>query len=194
MGRFRFSLLGLGGLVTLIALGCAAVVYANTWVSAAVWWATFLILMVATLAALVRQSPERAWWIGFSLFGWLFVLSIYGPFSGLNRDLQSDVILQKVALAMPQATVTHESIDHYGIAGYETGMEGGMDAGMGAEGSEGMLGMGASAPVTFQSVDGEYLSAFIRVSRGLLTLLLACLGGFCGRLIESRNRRVEKGA
>ena len=182
MHHFRFSLLGLAGLVALIALGCTSLVYASR-LSGVVWSATFLLLVFATLAAVLRTQPHRSWWLGFALFGWMYLLTMVGPLSGLSAWLQVDKLLERAAWMMPGASTTTitATMDPFLVT---RGMPGAMPGGMGMGGA-GMPGMPTG---TIQMLYTAYISAVVRTSQAWLTLLLACLGGFAGRLIYAKNR------
>jgi hypothetical protein len=205
MSHFRFSLRALAVLVAAIGMSCAALAYASSWLSGIVWSVTFLLLAFATVAAVLRSPPQRSWWLGFATFGWLYVLAMSGPLSGPSDWMQVHKILGKAATKMPKATSTI-AVDsagfNYGITSGEgalpAGMPGmgGMDGGA-MSGGMGMGGMGAgsmgpggtgSPGSTFQIQNNEYITAFTRTSQALLALLLACLGGFSGRLIHHWNR------
>jgi hypothetical protein len=197
MLRFRFSLLGLAAVVTLIAIGCAALACASSVISGLVWSVTVLILAFATLAAAVRSSPHRFWWLGFVMFGWLHVLTMLGPLSGLAEWMQINKVLEKTAMMMPKATttVTISALDGVGY-GMNLGdaafpVSGSAEGGMYGGAMPGGMGMGGAAMVptsTFQTQNNEYIAAFVRTSQALLTLLLACLGGFAGNWMHERNR------
>ena len=80
MKRPRFSIKGLGVLVLCAAVGCAVLSYA-----ARLWAGPLIALMAcvlasATLGALLRRWPGRAFWLGFSAFGWsYFFLAFSSP-------------------------------------------------------------------------------------------------------------------
>jgi hypothetical protein len=191
MSHFRFSLRGLAVLVAAIAMGCTALAYASNWLSGILWLVTFLLLAFATLAAVLR-SPPHSWWLGFATFGWLYVLTISGPLSGM-ADSQVHNLLVSAATKMPKATSTIpvSSADvGYGtiLNGAPEGISG--EGGMAAGAMPGGMGMGGTGLPTgaFQTQNTKYIGAFIRTSHALLALLLACLGGFAGQLIHHWNR------
>lgn len=193
MSRFRFSLLGLAGLVAVIAVGCAALAYASSRISGVVWFGTFLILGLGTLGALLRTQPNRSWWLGFATLGWLYVLTLVGPFAELNEWLQVKYLLEKTALRMPKAMSTISppvNTDPFGGAsmGMAEAMHGSAMFGAGDVG----MGMGGMATGPYLTQNTDYVFGFIRTSQALLTLLLACLGGFAGRWMYERNR-IEHG-
>ena len=194
MSSFRFSLLELAGLVALVAVCCAALAYASPLVSGIVWSATFLILAFAAIATVLRSQPQRSWWIGFTIIGWLYVLALTGPLSGLGKFVDSNGLLEKAARQMPNSMVTiPDPFAGSGRAAVGLGLGGmGGNAGMsGMPGGMGDVGLGI-APATYQAVNSEYMTAFVRTSQALLTLLLACLGGFSGQWMHERNRTCRK--
>ena len=77
--RLRFSLLGLAAATAAIALACAALVQARGWVADVTWAATLLLLTSTLLCALVVAPNRRGFWVGCSLFGWMYVLLTCSP-------------------------------------------------------------------------------------------------------------------
>jgi hypothetical protein len=76
---FRFSIRQLLVWTAFVALACVALRNASpTWV-AALLGATLLLLTAAVPLAIFRGQGNRAFWIGFALFGWLYMLALaYG--------------------------------------------------------------------------------------------------------------------
>jgi hypothetical protein len=71
---FRFSIRQLLLGTALVAVGCVALRSASpTWV-AALLGLMLLVLTAAVPLAIFRQGADRAWWFGFALFGWLYIL------------------------------------------------------------------------------------------------------------------------
>ena len=83
--HLQFSLLSLFGLVALTALACTALMNASPlWAST--WFTlTILLLLPATLAAIFRPR-NRAFWLGFVLFGWAYLFFAFGPWGGRCVD------------------------------------------------------------------------------------------------------------
>lgn len=74
MGKRRFSIAGLMGVVLVAAIGTAALR-----IPTGVWAGVMMlvaggVLVLAVIGALCRTGKERAWWLGFSLFGWAYIL------------------------------------------------------------------------------------------------------------------------
>jgi hypothetical protein len=84
MRWFQFSLLGLFGLLTCVAMGCAALVQASaTWCSA-VAIAVLIALLNSILGVVFRRGPTRAFWIGFMVFGWGSLAILFGTFFSIS--------------------------------------------------------------------------------------------------------------
>jgi hypothetical protein len=82
----RFSIAGLMGAVLTAALGLTALRSASeTWAGVALL-ATCGVLGLAVVGVVSRAADERAWWLGFALFGWGYlVLALWSPPSATNR-------------------------------------------------------------------------------------------------------------
>jgi hypothetical protein len=81
---FRFSLLALFGLITLLALGLASLMKASPLLASA--WFTFVVVFIiaATLAAAVRRGKGRVFWFGCAVAGWIYVVMTFSPLIGLQ--------------------------------------------------------------------------------------------------------------
>ena len=82
MGRYRFTLAALMGAVALVAVGVAALR------SPTALWASLVILLAlgaicgATVGAILRRGPARGTWLGFTVFGWAYLLLTLSPWGG----------------------------------------------------------------------------------------------------------------
>src|SRR6266404_5284350 len=83
MPRFRFSLLALFGFVTFAAIACAALANPTEAWAIATLTLVLAVLACSMLAAIYGFGQRRAFWLGFSIFGWghilLFLLLMYLP-------------------------------------------------------------------------------------------------------------------
>jgi hypothetical protein len=83
------SIGGLSGAVVLIGTGLAAMKLATTaWTNLAST-VVFALLLTAVVGALLGRGPERAYWIGFAIFGWAYLLFANG--SGLGGQFGHDL-------------------------------------------------------------------------------------------------------
>ncbi len=70
MRTVRFSIAGLMGAVLVAAVGLAALRIASPIWAGAMLLLTYVVLGLAILCAVLRGRAERAWWLGFCVFGW----------------------------------------------------------------------------------------------------------------------------
>jgi hypothetical protein len=107
MRKVRFSIAGLMGIVLVAAVGLAAL--RNTspiWVGA-IYLLTRAVLGLAVICAIYRRGAQRAWWIGFCLFGCGYVALV-----GSRPDFRSPhlptamlLVLAKPSLGYPEDSI-----------------------------------------------------------------------------------------
>ncbi len=66
----RFSIAGLMGIVLVAAIGLAALRNASETWAGVMLLLTCGALALAVVGVVCRAEAERAWWLGFALFGW----------------------------------------------------------------------------------------------------------------------------
>jgi hypothetical protein len=71
---FQFSIRGLLWAVTFLAVGMAALLNANGLWQGLSWGLAIYALTAAILLAVYRREEMRAFWLGFAVFGWLYLL------------------------------------------------------------------------------------------------------------------------
>jgi hypothetical protein len=71
--RWRVGLPSSMALIVVLALGLAMMKAATEWIARSVVLAAFVVLLVATVGAIVRRR-DRAAWIGFAAFGWAHLI------------------------------------------------------------------------------------------------------------------------
>ena len=80
MRPVRFSIAGLMGIVLFAAIGFAALRYpTETW-AGVVLLGTLAALAIAVVGAFCRPAPERGGWLGFAVFGWIYLVAAFEPF------------------------------------------------------------------------------------------------------------------
>ena len=86
MQAMRFPIKGLMGVVLVVALGLAASRnVSDTW-AGVMFLLTCGVLCLAVVGVVCRHDDERAWWLGFSLFGWGYLQLSLWTKVGLGRD------------------------------------------------------------------------------------------------------------
>ena len=86
MADSKFNLRQLFVAVSGIAICAAALKYANSLWASAISTGVVLVLFTAVVAAIYLKQPKRAFWTGFAIFGWGYLILIDGwlpfpPFS-----------------------------------------------------------------------------------------------------------------
>jgi hypothetical protein len=79
MRRFRFSIGSMMALIVVLGVAFAALhfptpLWANIWFSSALAAVTF-----AIPAAVYNRGEQRAFWVGFATFGWVYFIAAMGP-------------------------------------------------------------------------------------------------------------------
>jgi hypothetical protein len=77
----RFTIAGLMGLVVVVAVGVAALRFASELWASILLMLTLGVLGAAVLAFHDRTRARRAWWRGFALFGWGYLVLAMGPWA-----------------------------------------------------------------------------------------------------------------
>lgn len=97
---FQFSIRGLLIAVTILSVGIAALLNANGWWEAAMWGGTIFVLAIAVLLAIYRREERRAFWLGFSVCGWLFLaVLIYSWTPSANPQVaRSDPLVESALI------------------------------------------------------------------------------------------------
>ncbi len=78
---FQFSVRGLLVAVTMAAVGIAALLNAGGWLEALAWGAVLLVLSSAVLLVVYRRDQQRAFWLGFVVFGGMYLLLVLHSFT-----------------------------------------------------------------------------------------------------------------
>jgi hypothetical protein len=71
---FQFSIRGLLWAVTFLAVGMAALLNANGLWQGLAWGLALYALTAAILLVVYRRQEQRAYWLGFAIFGWSYLL------------------------------------------------------------------------------------------------------------------------
>jgi len=70
---FQFSIRSLLLAVLILAVGIVALLNANLWWEAAAWSVALFLLACAILLVVYRRDEQRAYWLGFAIFGGLYL-------------------------------------------------------------------------------------------------------------------------
>lgn len=79
MRRFRFSVASLLGVILFISVALAALRASTDVWDGCLLGLDLLILLTAVLLAVHRTDRKRAYWLGFAVFGWLYLIASMIP-------------------------------------------------------------------------------------------------------------------
>jgi hypothetical protein len=100
MRTIRFSIGGLMGIVLIAAISLAALRNANAIWAGVMLLLTCAVLGMAILGVVCRRQAQRAWWLGFALFGWGYLaLAVSWPLSHWIQ-LPTVTLLEVLALKL----------------------------------------------------------------------------------------------
>jgi hypothetical protein len=220
--RWSFGLRQLFLWTAAIALGLVALRSASpTWVSAMLGLAVAT-LSTSLLLVIFRRGQQRAYWIGFATFGWLYLLLLFGSWTlgrtaTNNSPLRAQNLLTQRLSAASYHSLYDEAFDSYnatvrGSTAPVGSMRGGDYGGMmpGGEGDSGyggdaygagyssgmgsvMLG-GVGGPVAAPGPPpGPNENDFVNVAHALWAMLFAAIGGcVAGWLYQTSPGQTDK--
>jgi hypothetical protein len=92
---FQFSIRTLLVAVTIAAIGIAALLNANVWWEAATWLVALGLLAIGILLCVYRRDQQRAYWLGFVIFGGLYLgLILFTALIDRHYELATSQVMQ----------------------------------------------------------------------------------------------------
>ncbi len=182
MSKYRISLATLLAIVAVVALGMAGMVSSSRFWTAAAATVTLAMLLAAVLAAGLLSGIDRAFWTGFALFGWVYLLLVNWDWVGgqFGHDLTAG--LSAVAETIfPEVTITGPPQVSSSVP------------------SAPPVGTPALAPAPSPATIASFnffemaqqrqikIGNFVQIGRMLLALLFALVGGFLARTMAERR-------
>lgn len=207
MPQVRFSLKWLFGIVAMAAFGCAALANANLWWSTGTYSVAIGLMILATIASVLKRGRVHAFWLGFTIAGagYLYAASLNKPAgsfgsSGLENSRDGRLITTQLLDRIYQRwilktrAVAQPALGGGGFGGGGFG-GGGMPAGFGGQ-SQPLPGTatGGRVPpmVPSQVVVGSTLEEFTTVGHSLFAIAFAFIGGWLGKAFYAANRNETK--
>ncbi len=200
MRRFRFHLGSLVTLVLVLGVGLAALRESNTIWDSGIFSAAAGVLLIAVLLATHRTEKKRAFWIGFALFGWVYMGLSLVP------SVESRLITSRGLACLPSKIP--RSIAG-GLAYFDYDNDGLMDLAVAngfqlspfyrnkGDGTfvEGTAAAGSNTGWFLKSLVGQRGTTehFVRIGHSLVTLIAAFLGGMISRYLFAKNREPVHG-
>jgi hypothetical protein len=197
MRRFRFSIASLLALVVFVAVGLAALQAASDVWDGGVFALTLLTLLTATLLAVHRRGRERAFWMGFTLFGSAYLVASLVP--NVEPRLPStrglaylDSKLSKRVVGFTWSTVSGVSTISGNVPQTYTFTVDGSNLAANSLPTARLWNIAGSPPAgSSGSVEN-----FVRIGHSLLAFVMALVGGHLSRFLfeHGRRRRLELSA
>lgn len=173
--RFRFSLLTLFGLITLFALGLASLMNASPLLASAWFTLVVIFLMASTLVATVHQGNGRVFWVGCTVAGWIYFLVTFSPLIGIHVPpplLTSQCLLWLDESLGDDETPDQRSLLYMTSSGWPAPRDNWIR----------IWDVNAGRPQELREIN------FQQIGHGILTLLVAFVGGLSARYLRSRKR------
>jgi hypothetical protein len=168
MRRFRFTIANLLGLVLLLGVGFAALREATELWDSAVFSTTLGMLSVSVLLATHHADRRRAFWLGFALFGWLYLgASLIPPIesrlltTGALAQLDSKVPGRDATVRLTGSKYVTFSPDGKSLP----------------VGRREVIQLWNTATGTLVGGPGGTTENFLRIGHSIVALILAYLGG-----------------
>lgn len=123
MANGRFSIAGLMGFVVIAAIAFAAIRNGNEVWAGLMMLITGAVLILAVIGAICRSGRDRAWWLGFSLFGWAYFLWSASDFNDLTAlpPVSIPQFLDNQLRAGPGALLSDRFSDRFPAAVWDVG-------------------------------------------------------------------------
>jgi hypothetical protein len=160
--------------------------------------ATFVVLLVAVLAAIDHGGERRAFHVGFAFFGIAYLWAVCGSWQSpdgamLLRDrLPTTAVLHWCHEKSPHTRSTTMMVSSPGgMSGPGMGMSGGSSS-WGMPGGGMMPGAMPGMPTTMTVAAGPEWVDFATTGHALFALAFAMLGGILGRLSYQRAHAVRQ--
>jgi hypothetical protein len=195
MRRFRFHLGSLVTIVLVVGVGLAALRESNTIWDSGIFSAVAGVLLIAVLLAIHRTEKKRAFWIGFALFGWVYLGLSLVP------SIESRLITTKGLACLPSKIPRSMA---GGLAYFDYDNDGLMDLAVAngfqlspfyrSKGNgtfvDGTAEAGSNTAWFLKSLVGQRGTTenFVRIGHSLVALIAAFLGGVVSRYLFAKNR------
>jgi hypothetical protein len=191
MSRFRFSIASLLALIVFVAVGLAALQAASDAWDGGVFSLALLTLLTSTLLAVHRMGRERAFWLGFTLFGSAYIMASLMPNVEPRLPSTRGLAYLDAKVSDRMDTVTWSSV---ATGGSRTGGNYPQSIAYLTTGTT----VAANGPTTvrFWSTAGTptvgsngSTENFVRIGHSLLAFIMAIVGAHLSRFLFDRGRQ-----
>jgi hypothetical protein len=188
MTRPRFTIRSLLLVIVLVAIAAAALRAADDAWDGGLLGLTLLALLTAILLAVHRADRRRAYWLGFALFGWAYLVASLVP--PIEARLPTTRGLAYIDSKIPGRETTDPVFVDFA---FPAGQYAGQSVAFSPQGDT--LAISGSTIRLWDAATGKLLSGpggtsenFVRIGHSLLALVVASLGGHLSRSLHGRGR------
>jgi MFS family permease len=172
MNRFRFSLSAMLLVIACFAVTCASLRFASGLLASIAFTSAVAALLFAVLGAVFRGGPERAFWIGFAVFGGGYLVFAFAPWFHGDTSPQAPMLLTSRLLALVHPPLQHPESP-------ASGMSRGTNPSLAQSTWRQVYPAGPMLVPAWEH--------FAQVGHSLLTLLAALVGGAIARWLHWSN-------
>ena len=189
----RITIGGLLVVILLVALGLAAWMVATPALDSAVFGSVMLTLLGSVLLAVHRVEASRAYWLGFALFGWTYL--VLGQFPAIEAKLPTTAGLEYLDSLRPGQVVAFTigmNVSGGGPGRATVQVLSSSASGVAVDTSRAGV-VRISDPSTGRAVGGvgDPSEFFVRTGHSLLALAMAFIGAVASRHLHDWERRRE---
>jgi hypothetical protein len=192
MPKLRFNIAGLLVVILVLGVGFAALRESSDLWESGLFTAMIGILLVSVLLAIYRKGLTRAFWLGFALFGWSYLVLAVVP--AINARLITTKVLAYLDSVMELRGTSAVGVLYSDAWSQNRQVQ---SAVFGWR-SQQRVANGQGQEWIVDASPGQLVVAFrgssanfIRIGHSLLALLIAWLGGLLARGLFQRSARAE---
>jgi hypothetical protein len=196
MRRFRLHLGTLVILVLLLGVGLAALRESNETWDSGIFSFTLGILLISIPLAIYRTEKRRAFWLGFTLFGWIYLGLSLVP--SIESRLITTRAITFLDSEMPRSIPASDALCDLLVVNNSQPIA--LTVNKGNGNFIDMPVVAGSTPWLPTILAGPSLTGssgttenFVTISHSLLTLIAAILGGLLSRQLHAGNRTPGSG-
>ena len=185
----RYTIRSLLGVVLFVAIAVASLRAADDAWDGCLLGLTSLCLLTAVLLAVHRTHRRRAFWLGFALFGWTYLVASLIP--PIGSRLPTTVGLALIDSKMPGREATITAVFGFSSTYGSNPVQAVAFSPQGntlASSSRGVVRLWDATTGKLLAGPGGTTENFVRIGHSLLALVLAFLGGHLSRYLYGRGR------
>ena len=189
MRRPRFTIRSLLLVITFVGVAVAAVRASTDAWDSGILGLTLLGLLTAVLLAIHRTDRWRAFWLGFALFGWAYLVASLIP--PIGARLPTTMGLAFINSKIPGRETTITAVFGYTSTAGTNPVHAVAFSPQGdtlVSSSHGVVWLWDATTGRLLAGPGGTTENFLRIGHSLLTLVLAFVGGHLSRYLYGRGR------